>query len=132
MIYLAKILPVSSADRAHSGTDSARVDPAQEIPGLAACVFLYICSTPIVARFSLNLIEGGVERGRAADAPTADGIVVLSSGRLIAPGKARVSEWGWRPVLWRNRVVRGGSPLQFSREDGHRGNRKRDPRGDPG
>ena len=95
MIYLAKILPVFLLPIGLTlGLILLGLALRRKSLVLAACAFLYICSTPIMARFSLNLIERGTERGRAAEAPNADGIVVLSSGRLVAPGAAKVSEWG--------------------------------------
>ena len=42
----------------------------------------------------VRALERGAERWLAADAPVADAIVVLSAGRVIAAGKAAVSEWG--------------------------------------
>lgn len=58
-----------------------------------ACVLLYLCGTPLVGRMALRKIQGDGERGLAQDAVSADAIVVLSGGRIVAPGNARVSEW---------------------------------------
>lgn len=61
----------------------------------AGIVTLLFASSPVVSMFSVELIESAYpERLTAPEAPTADAIVVLSSGRKIAPGKAQVSEWG--------------------------------------
>jgi len=38
-------------------------------------------------------VEGGVERIPAVEAPLADAIVVLSGGRIVAPGASGISEW---------------------------------------
>ena len=54
---------------------------------------LWLGSTPFVSGLAVRAAEGGAQRGLAADAPPADAIVVLSEGRVIAPGKAAVSEW---------------------------------------
>ena len=54
---------------------------------------LWSCSTPIASRLTVRAAEGWAERGLAANAPQADAIVVLSEGRIVAPGKAAVSEW---------------------------------------
>lgn len=54
---------------------------------------LWLCSTPIVGQFMVRSVEGGAERSLAIDAPRADAIVVLSGGRVVAPGAAAVSEW---------------------------------------
>lgn len=95
MIYFTKILPVFLLPIGLTlGLILLGLVFKRKFLVIAACVFLYACGTPIVARFSLSLIERGAERERAEDAPSADGIVVLSSGRLVAPGKAGVSEWG--------------------------------------
>jgi uncharacterized SAM-binding protein YcdF (DUF218 family) len=56
-------------------------------------VILWLSSTPLVSRLAVRAAEGWAERGLAADASAADAIVVLSEGRVIAPGKAAVSEW---------------------------------------
>jgi len=54
---------------------------------------LWISSTPLVSDLLARAVEGRAERGLAADAPAADAIVVLSGGRLVAPGRAAISEW---------------------------------------
>jgi uncharacterized SAM-binding protein YcdF (DUF218 family) len=60
---------------------------------IAAFVMLWLSSLPIVARTLWGLVETG-ERINAEQAPKADAIVVLSSGRVVAPGAAKISEWG--------------------------------------
>lgn len=55
---------------------------------------LWLSSTPLVSGLAVRVAEGWAERGLAADAPAADAIVVLSEGRIVAPGNAAVSEWG--------------------------------------
>ena len=58
-------------------------------------VLLVLASSSIVSMFSVELIEAGYPERMAVElAPQADAIVVLSSGRKIAPGKAQISEWG--------------------------------------
>jgi uncharacterized SAM-binding protein YcdF (DUF218 family) len=56
-------------------------------------VVLWLSSTPIVSHFAVRSAEGWAERAQAIDAPRADAIVVLSGGRVVAPGVAAVSEW---------------------------------------
>ena len=56
-------------------------------------VVLLLSSTPAVSSLAVRMAEGWAERGAAADAPAADAIVVLSEMRVVAPGKAAVSEW---------------------------------------
>lgn len=60
----------------------------------AGLALLWISSTPLVANALFGVVEGGAERRPAVDAPTADAIVVLSGGRVTAPGAAAISEWG--------------------------------------
>ena len=54
---------------------------------------LWLSSSPFISRLAVRAAEGSAERGLATDAPAAVAIVVLSEGRVIAPGKATVSEW---------------------------------------
>lgn len=56
-------------------------------------VVLWLSSTHFVSGLTVGAAEGWAERGLAADASEADAIVVLSEGRVVAPGKAAVSEW---------------------------------------
>lgn len=54
---------------------------------------LWVSSTPWVGGFAVRVAEGWAERSAPGDAPTADVIVVLSTGRVVAPGHAAISEW---------------------------------------
>lgn len=54
---------------------------------------LWLSSTPVVSDFVIRSVEGWAERSQAIDAPRADAIVVLSGGRVVAPGVVGVSEW---------------------------------------
>ena len=58
-----------------------------------ALIALWLVSTPMTSRPLARFMEGGSERALASTAPMADAIVVLSGGRLVAPGPAAVSEW---------------------------------------
>ncbi len=58
-----------------------------------ALIVLWLASTPITSRPLARFMEGGGERTLATAAPMADAIVVLSGGRLVAPGPDAVSEW---------------------------------------
>lgn len=60
----------------------------------AAMLVLWVSSTPWVGANLLRAAEAGAVRTPAAEAPVADAIVVLSAGRIVAPGKAGISEWG--------------------------------------
>ncbi|HEY5475372.1 MAG TPA: YdcF family protein [Tepidiformaceae bacterium] len=54
---------------------------------------LWLSSTPFISGLAVRAAEGWAERGLAADASEADAIVVLSEGRIVAPGRAAISEW---------------------------------------
>lgn len=58
-----------------------------------AVALLWISSTPVVGGLLVRVAEGMAERALATEAPIADAIVVLSTGRIIAPGRAGISEW---------------------------------------
>jgi uncharacterized SAM-binding protein YcdF (DUF218 family) len=60
---------------------------------LLASILLWLSSTPFISSFAIRSVEGWAERIQAIDASEADAIVVLSGGRVIAPGLAGVSEW---------------------------------------
>lgn len=60
---------------------------------IAAAVWLWLCSIPPIADNLASLMESGAVRIPASEAATADAIVVLSGGRVVAPGPARISEW---------------------------------------
>lgn len=60
---------------------------------LVASLVLWLSSSPIVGNFLVRSSEGWTERIHANNAPKAEAIVVLSGGRLVAPGDAGVSEW---------------------------------------
>ncbi len=58
-----------------------------------ALALLWLSSTPLVSGGLMAALEPAGGRQAAADMPTADAIVVLSTGRTQAPGPERVSEW---------------------------------------
>ncbi len=62
------------------------------ILGLGFTVLLLL-STPLISNSLMRFTEGYQERSLASNASKADAIVVLSGGRIIAPGEANVSEW---------------------------------------
>ncbi len=59
----------------------------------AGLALLWLSSTPLVSALVIRAVEGSAERIPATNAPGADAIVVLSGGRIVAPGKAAISEW---------------------------------------
>lgn len=59
----------------------------------AGVAVLWLGSTPLVSNFAMRAAEGWAVRDMAVNAPEADAIVVLSGGRITAPGDAGVSEW---------------------------------------
>ena len=60
---------------------------------IVAIGVLYTGSIPLVGRQALKLIEGDAIRNPPQSAPTGDAIVVLSGGRIVAPGASKISEW---------------------------------------
>ena len=56
-------------------------------------VVLWLSSTPLIGSLMVRSIEGWEVRIQAIDAQHGDAIVVLSGGRIVAPGAAGVSEW---------------------------------------
>jgi len=60
---------------------------------VTAAIWLWLCSIPAVGNNLARAMESSAVRIPAAEAPTADAIVVLSGGRVVAPGPAQISEW---------------------------------------
>ena len=58
-----------------------------------ALVLFWVCSTPLASNFLARAIENEAEHVEAAAMPTADAIVVLGEGRIVAPGPTAFSEW---------------------------------------
>ena len=54
---------------------------------------LWISSMPLISSPLMRAAEGWADRSVAADVANADAIVVLSGGRVIAPGPGATSEW---------------------------------------
>lgn len=69
-------------------------------PLALAFLLVWVCSTPWVSECLQRGIEDGAIRVRAEDMPAADAIVVLSEGRVVAPGPARISEWTDGDRFW--------------------------------
>lgn len=84
-------------------------------PLIAALLLVWICSTPAVSDNLQRWIENGAIRISATDMPSADAIVVLSEGRIVAPGPARISEWTDGDRFWGGiELYRAGkAPLLF-------------------
>ncbi len=59
----------------------------------AGVIVLLVASNPTVARIAIRYTEGGAVRRSAQQIPSADAVVVLSAGRVQAPGPEHVSEW---------------------------------------
>jgi uncharacterized SAM-binding protein YcdF (DUF218 family) len=60
---------------------------------IVAIGVLYTGSIPLIGRQALKLVEGDAIRSPPQSAPTGDAIVVLSGGRIVAPGASKISEW---------------------------------------
>lgn len=95
MIYLAKILPEFVLPVGFSllcllwGTLRGR-----RLFQWTGLVVLLVSTNPMVGSFLMSRAEQGAIRIPAAQAANADAIVVLSAGRVVAPGPAKVVEWG--------------------------------------
>lgn len=57
-------------------------------------ILLYFCSIPLVSDWLMREVEKGWVRVDPKSVVPASAIVVLSSGRTIAPGVQGISEWG--------------------------------------
>ncbi len=60
----------------------------------AGIAVLLVCSNPLVGHYLIRSAETWAERVPAPQAKAADAIIVLSAGRVVAPGPERFSEWG--------------------------------------
>jgi uncharacterized SAM-binding protein YcdF (DUF218 family) len=60
---------------------------------LAGILVLWVAAMPVTSDPFIRMIEGHAVRMAAEDMPGADAIVVLSGGRVTAPGDPPVSEW---------------------------------------
>lgn len=94
MIYLSKILPVFLLPLGVTVIlIGAGLLARRRALIVGALALLYISSMPIVGRNAVRLIEGAWAHELSEEATAADAIVVLSGGRVVAPGKAKISEW---------------------------------------
>ena len=62
-------------------------------PVIVSLLLMWVFSLGLVSQGLWRWLEAPWQRRAATAAPRADAIVVLSGGRLPAPGAARVSEW---------------------------------------
>jgi uncharacterized SAM-binding protein YcdF (DUF218 family) len=69
-------------------------------PLILAFALLWIGSTPWVSDRLQRSVEDDAIRVPAREMPQADAIVVLSEGRVVAPGPARISEWTDGDRFW--------------------------------
>ena len=60
---------------------------------VTAAAVLWLSSIPLVGAWLGRATEEWTERIPARDALVVDAIVVLSAGRVVAPGRAAISEW---------------------------------------
>jgi uncharacterized SAM-binding protein YcdF (DUF218 family) len=65
-----------------------------------ALVFFGVCSTPLASDYLARGIENGAEYMEANSMPTADAIVVLSGGLIVAPEVAAIREWTGGHRFW--------------------------------
>lgn len=94
MLLLNKVLPLFALPLGISLIllvwGLARRRRAVAVAGL--CVLL-VSSNPFVGNVLIRWTEHWAERRVASAMPIADAIVVLSAGRVVAPGPEKVSEW---------------------------------------
>lgn len=62
-------------------------------PAVWGIAILLLASQPFIGRFLMRAAEGWADRPAVSALATADAIVVLSAGRVLAPGPDRASEW---------------------------------------
>ncbi len=67
---------------------------------VAALALFWLASTPWIANGLARFVEQGMERKPAAEMLAADVIVILSEGRVVAPGAAAISEWTDGDRFW--------------------------------
>lgn len=94
MIYLSKILPVFVLP---IGVTllliAAGVWLRRRTLIVAGAIVLFIASLPVFGRALMRFIEEGRGRIPVGEVEPSDAIVVLSTGRVLAPGPEHVSEW---------------------------------------
>ena len=56
-------------------------------------IFLWICSTYAFSDQLMSWVESPFQRISASEVEPADAVVVLSGGRVVAPGPLAISEW---------------------------------------
>jgi uncharacterized SAM-binding protein YcdF (DUF218 family) len=61
---------------------------------VAALIIVWVSSIPALSDALMHTVESPYQRLSVHDAQRTDAIVVLSGGRVVAPGLAGVSEWG--------------------------------------
>ncbi len=60
----------------------------------AGVLILLVSTNPLVGHYAMRSAEGWAVRRAVSEVATADAIVVLSAGRVTAPGPDKTSEWG--------------------------------------
>jgi len=65
-----------------------------------ALVLFWVCSTPLASDVLVRAIENGAKHLDSNSMPTADAIVVLSGGRILAPEAAAIREWTGGHRFW--------------------------------
>lgn len=94
MIYLSKIVPLFLLPMGMTLILlMAGLVFRRRVFFMVALGVLYTGSIPLVGRQALKLIEGDAVRNLPQSAPSGDTIVVLSGGRIVAPGTSKISEW---------------------------------------
>ncbi len=94
MIYLHKILPVFLLP---TGLTILLVATGLLLNRkkliASGLIFLWICSTYAFSDQLMSWVESPYQRTSASEVEPADAVVVLSGGRVVAPGPLAISEW---------------------------------------
>ena len=94
MIYLHKILPFFVLPLGLTFIlVMAGVVFRRRLFCIVGLLLLWVSAMPVTSDLMIRTVEGWEVRQSAEAMPNADAIVVLSSGRVLAPGDPMVSEW---------------------------------------
>jgi uncharacterized SAM-binding protein YcdF (DUF218 family) len=94
LIYLHKILPIFLLPIGLAILLLALgLVLSRKKPVIAALILIWLSSAPLISDALMIWVESPYQRLPALDVPKTDAIVVLSGGRVVAPGPQGTSEW---------------------------------------